>query len=405
MLLPGTDGVRVRWPALLLVFHLLPGLTESLDFHMPSMTHVGAISTTPCNVCATSTPKVPLAAAPAPTPASAPAPAPPQAGPGANFAPAPMATPSSGSKAYDADKIFKQTPPPPKRGVNIPLVAGLAGGGAVVVGGAVAAIVAATQAAKHKKEELPSTSPSISFLGTTPAPLLAKGSKPLPTTTLAPVRTALSLPIRIGDSEIEVLDQTGFAIGDVIKIGDEINEVKGFSSIILDHPVGHNHAAGVTVERVSRIQQASPTESIDEVLGGGMAPPTIRARKQDDGGSGSSGVAMVIIGLLVCAAAICMVSLTMFCCSRTKGSRSRNMDDEDYDQVDDDDEVSELSEEESIPGSPASARDIVLAPEPMQVDPLAATHYAVVGPQMQPSAGSAISPLGVSFGVAPTYVA
>jgi hypothetical protein len=61
---------------------------------------------------------------------------------------------------------------------------------------------------------------------------------------LGQVGTTLSAPIMAGATTIEVADQTSFSIGDVIQIGTETNEVKGISSIILNHPVIGDHPAG-----------------------------------------------------------------------------------------------------------------------------------------------------------------
>jgi hypothetical protein len=58
------------------------------------------------------------------------------------------------------------------------------------------------------------------------------------------VYTTLKTPIQAGQTVIEVADQSLFAIGDVIAIGSETNIVKGFSSLILDHPLLHAHGLG-----------------------------------------------------------------------------------------------------------------------------------------------------------------
>jgi hypothetical protein len=61
------------------------------------------------------------------------------------------------------------------------------------------------------------------------------------------VGTKLSLAIKAGATVIEVADQTGFNIGDVIQIGAETNEIKGISSIILNHPVSGDHPANTPI--------------------------------------------------------------------------------------------------------------------------------------------------------------
>jgi len=424
MLYPGPLN---RWQTLFLFVSSCIRLAHSKDFHMPGLMHAGPVTTTECHACATVTPPIHRAAmavpspaatvaphvTPAPTPAPAPhvtpaptpATAPKESGPGLTFVAAPTAPPPS-TKAYDADKIFRNSPPPPANTpkVNIPLIAGLAGGGAVVVGGAVAGIVAAVQANKHKKEEMEEkmkrTILSTTFLGTFPPP--------------PSVRTVLALPIGPGETKIEVADQSGFAIGDIIRIGTEINEIKGFSSIILDHPVGQSFAANTPVELVSAasgsLQSATsaPTLNIDEVLGGGNVQLLAttsnifrRENNETDGDNGSYGVAMLIAGLLFCAAAICMVSLIMFCLSSRKlrAASSRN-DEEDYEQVDDEEEEEEDEESEE-----ENYSNRVAAPA-MHIDPLAETQYAVISKPQQPP--TMITPpmtspqVGVSFGVPPS---
>jgi len=60
--------------------------------------------------------------------------------------------------------------------------------------------------------------------------------------------TTLSEPIRRGVTTLEVESVAGMAVGDVIEIGDESNIIKGFSSIILDHPLMKDHPAGTQVK-------------------------------------------------------------------------------------------------------------------------------------------------------------
>jgi hypothetical protein len=68
------------------------------------------------------------------------------------------------------------------------------------------------------------------------------------------VITTLTAPIHAGDSVIEVADQTGFSIGDVIQIDSESNEIMGFSSIVLNHPMAQDHPLGATVKLIAKVQ-------------------------------------------------------------------------------------------------------------------------------------------------------
>lgn len=60
--------------------------------------------------------------------------------------------------------------------------------------------------------------------------------------------TRLSEPMRRGVTTLEVDSVAGMAVGDVIQIGDERNLIKGFSSVILDHPLMKDHPAGTPVK-------------------------------------------------------------------------------------------------------------------------------------------------------------
>jgi len=82
-----------------------------------------------------------------------------------------------------------------------------------------------------------------------------------PQTTQVPIsqmpKTVLSKGISAGATVIEVASSSGIGLGDTIMIGDEYNAVKGFGSIILDHPMNRGQPRGSTVQVVH--QKNPPT--------------------------------------------------------------------------------------------------------------------------------------------------
>eukprot|EP00929_Paragymnodinium_shiwhaense_P037121 TRINITY_DN19835_c0_g3_i1.p1 TRINITY_DN19835_c0_g3~~TRINITY_DN19835_c0_g3_i1.p1 ORF type:complete len:2234 (-),score=387.39 TRINITY_DN19835_c0_g3_i1:27-6728(-) len=98
------------------------------------------------------------------------------------------------------------------------------------------------------------------------APAVPPSSKPLPVMLKrSPGSTIMIASARAGATFIEVFSHLGFAIGDVIEIGKELNTVKGFGSIILGSPLKADHYAG-TVVRVSTDSSPSCSPSSAKAL-------------------------------------------------------------------------------------------------------------------------------------------
>jgi hypothetical protein len=64
--------------------------------------------------------------------------------------------------------------------------------------------------------------------------------------------THLTLPARPGDTRLEVASQAGFHPGQPVSIGDgphhEVNQIAGFGSLVLKHPLKYNHQPGTLVK-------------------------------------------------------------------------------------------------------------------------------------------------------------
>merc|ERR1719327_2109188 len=63
----------------------------------------------------------------------------------------------------------------------------------------------------------------------------------------AAIATTMTAPAKAGDLEIAVASSAGFAIGNVISIGNETNTVQGFGSIILAIPLISGHPTGTAI--------------------------------------------------------------------------------------------------------------------------------------------------------------
>lgn len=173
--------------------------------------------------------------------------------------------------------------------LNVPMIAGLAAGGAAVASGAIAlAVTSAKSKKKNGAKFLDKTPPPA--LGAGPAPAAgnltaavatAAAAVPAPAPAPGPMpRTVLAQPIHPGATTIEVASTAGLLKGDTILIDDEYNLIKGFSSIILDHPMNHPHASGAVVRVVHEpvVSQAVQQQSqqVSQALAGGA--PAMQAR-------------------------------------------------------------------------------------------------------------------------------
>jgi len=382
------------------IVYILSLLISSLAFDMPSMTHVKVPhTTTQCSVCTTATPdvaalnaavlrhraasaasaKVPV---PSPTPQS---PSPTRQVPVPSPSPVPSPTPQATTPMPQAPQwpgpqgpqqnirsggVLHETTTVPfinqvfpglknPKHLNIPAIAGMATGGAVIVGGGIAAAVMASK--KHNAVMQQAESSPKAFLGKSPVPVQSMAQAPQHF-----VSTRLAAPVRKGDTTIEVASIVGLAIGDTIKIGTEYNMIKGFSSIILDHPMNNDIADGADVTVVhepvnAQVMNASTTTMmppipLGKVLGGtrppisakavGPAPAPPAATEKDD--DMKTLYYILLGGLSVCCFFFCIVAV----CAIIMRRASKNDDEDAYSGI------SEESEEElSEDYEPDPARD------------------------------------------------
>lgn len=252
------------------------------------------------------------------------------------------------------DKMFPGLNNP--KHLNIPAIAGMATGGAVIVGGGIAAAVMASR--KHNTVMQQAESSPKAFLGQrTPAPVQAPHHF---------VSTFLAAPVRKGDTTIEVASIVGLAIGDTIKIGTEYNLIKGFSSIILDHPMNNDIANGADVTVVhepanAQVQNASTTVMmlpipVGKVLGSDNlgTPPPISAKvgpsmieanvtlaATEKNGDMKTLYYVLLGGLSVCCFFFCIVAV---CAIIMKRENKRDNEDA-YSGISEEESEGELSED------------------------------------------------------------
>merc|ERR1711972_1288424 len=96
-----------------------------------------------------------------------------------------------------------------------------------------------------------------------------KTSKKKTTKKAAPVpvpgATTLKTAAKSGDSSLDIADNTGFKVGDLIGIdmgtsAEERNEIAGFGSILCASPLKFDHAAGAPVVKVDAPPAAAAVE-------------------------------------------------------------------------------------------------------------------------------------------------
>merc|ERR1711865_135070 len=151
----------------------------------------------------------------------------------------------------------------------------------------------------------------------------------------------------------------GLAIGDTIKIGTEYNMIKGYSSIILDHPMNNDIASGADVTVVhepanAQVQNASTTAMmrpipLGKVLGSDNlgTPPPISAKAAailaptEKNGDMTTLYYVLLGGLSVCCFFFCIVAVCAIVMRRANKS-----DDEDaYSRISEEESEEELSED------------------------------------------------------------
>merc|ERR1711972_101537 len=93
---------------------------------------------------------------------------------------------------------------------------------------------------------------------------------------LVPGATTLKTAAKVGDSSLDIADNTGFKVGDLIGIdmgtsAEERNEIAGFGSILCASPLKFDHAAGAPVVKVDAPPAAAAVEE-EAVLEPLLAP-------------------------------------------------------------------------------------------------------------------------------------
>lgn len=284
--------------------------------------------------------------------------------------------------------VHKVIPSTPKN-MNVPAVAAGAAGGAVVLGGVIAAAVSASQQGGghvdspflHMDDKIDDLKGKVKHFG---QEFLGKGGKlpvqiamPAPAAaavsgvTAAPVvqpkvmpKTSLTQPVLKGATTLEVASVAGFAIGDTIKIGDEYNMIKGFSSIILDHPMNNAYPADVQVEVVHESGNAAQQgQYVNQVVtppppamkaANGLAMKAIGVATKPVNGTATVANApadrkvvttilfVILVGCALCALFACVA----FGCAKlfARGSKTRGKDGK-YTGISDDDEEEEEHED------------------------------------------------------------
>lgn len=84
--------------------------------------------------------------------------------------------------------------------------------------------------------------------------------------------TTMKSPAKAGDVRIEVASLVGFAVGDVITVGDERNTVEGFGSLLLGSPLLNDHPVGTEVVIVKKQEPALGTQTMEEPIRGPPLP-------------------------------------------------------------------------------------------------------------------------------------
>jgi len=89
------------------------------------------------------------------------------------------------------------------------------------------------------------------------------------------VTTSLTKPAKAGDMKLEVASNSGFAVGDTIKIDDELNYIAGFGSIILKTPLTQDHGDGTIIMKL----QLADCEDTTRTQGKAQKSPIAGTRK------------------------------------------------------------------------------------------------------------------------------
>jgi hypothetical protein len=130
--------------------------------------------------------------------------------------------------------------------------------------------------------------------------------------TVVPVTSTLAQQAKMGESQIEVADQSLFKVGDYIRIGgNETKEIIGLSSLVLDSPLGATYPANAEV-----VTTAAPPGGTT-VQKNGVSGSLV-------GGSSANAdkTTWLMIGCGLCVLGCCCISLGI-CLTQCGGKRSK----------------------------------------------------------------------------------
>lgn len=145
--------------------------------------------------------------------------------------------------------------------------------------------------------------------------------------------TTLTAAVNVGDTQIEIASATGFAAGDTIKVGDEYQLVKGFGSLLLDHPMNKAQPMGAVVSVINDVASTLPPTQAPTVaptsgfllpVGNTTAAPTSMSGSQPSSGSTQNTVLAIACVLVGCGLlAICVGGILCFFFSKKKKRKTQ----------------------------------------------------------------------------------
>lgn len=228
-------------------------------------------------------------------------------------------------QAPNPSAIFQPSTSMPLTKMIAPILGGVAGAAAL------AGVI--TLSVMKKPAPDPASGPATSFRA---AGNQLGGAAP------AAVETTLLVACAAGDTTIEVASTAGFGLGDTIKIGSEYQMIKGFSSIVLDHPMNTAQAAGSIVSMTNDANPVPIAASTPAPVAVAVGTTPLVADASASGisgsssGDGSSGMdqktvlaiacVLVVCGLL----SVCIVGLLYFFFGKKKKRKIAPRQEMDY---------------------------------------------------------------------------
>jgi len=153
--------------------------------------------------------------------------------------------------------------------------------------------------------------------------------------------TTLTTAVAAGDNAIEIASAMGFAVGDTIKVGDEYQLVKGFGSLLLDHPMNKAQPAGSVVQVINDVQSTLPptlaarlaptaaplvvpTGLLPGTNSSTAAPYTSSSGSQPSSGSQQNTVLAIACVLIACGLlSVCIVGILYFLFGKKKKRKTQ----------------------------------------------------------------------------------